>query len=480
MQLKTRILKFITKTYLLLGLITMPVIAQDMVADATLPEIAQTEQAKDTVKPFTPFKLDGVAGVVGDYVVLEFDIDKTLFDLKQQGQNVENISRCQMMESLLESNLLTHQAVQDSLIVREGQINAYVDQQIDRFRSVLGSDEKVVEYYKKESIADLRSDLFEINKNNELARLMSERIIENVEITPEEVRTFFNKIPKDELPTFGVELEIAQIVIEPKASEEERQRVIDRLNSFREDIIENGSSFATKAVLYTDDVASRGEGGFMAIDRRSPLVKEFRDVVFSLQEGEVSEPFETEYGFHIATVEKVRGDKLDIRHILLIPKVTKEAEYEAKDQLKLIKKRIEDGELDFGEAAREFSDDKQTKFNDGNLTNPVSLDLRFELTNLDSGIYVKVNNLKDNEITPVFNDPDRKGNARFKIMTVTNRFEEHKADFKTDYVKIKNLALKSKQIEAIKNWQKEKIKETYIKINGDNRDCDFVNNWLKK
>lgn len=479
MQLKTRNLKFISSACIAILGFTTTMSAQEPVIDETA-EMAEAVEVQDTVKPFTPFKLDGVAGVVGDFVVLEFDIDKTLFDLKQQGQSVQDISRCQMMESLLESNLLTHQAVQDSIVVREGQINAYVDQQIERFRSVLGSDDKVVEYYKKESIADLRSDLFEINKNNELARLMSERIIETVEITPEEVRDFFKEIPKEELPTFGVELEIAQIVIEPKATEEERKKVLEKLNGFREDIVENGSSFATKAVLYTDDNASRGEGGFMAIDRRSPLVKEFRDVVFSLQEGEVSEPFETEYGFHIATVEKIRGDKLDIRHILLIPEVSRQAENEAKDKLKLIKKRIEDGELDFGKAASEFSDDKLTKFNDGNLTNPVSLDLRFELTNLDSGIYVKVNGLKDGEITPVFNDPDRKGSARFKIMTVTNRFEEHVADFKTDYVKIKNLALKKKQIQAIQDWQKEKIKETYIKVNGDNRDCDFVNNWLKK
>jgi peptidyl-prolyl cis-trans isomerase SurA len=479
MQLKTRNLKFISSAFIAIVGFTTTMNAQEPVTDETS-EMAEVIEVQDTVKPFTPVKLDGVAGVVGDFVVLEFDIDKTLFDLKQQGQNVRDISRCQMMENLLESNLLTHQAVQDSIVVREGQINAYVDQQIERFRSVLGSDEKVVAYYKKESIADLRSDLFEINRNNELARLMSERIVEAVEITPEEVRTFFKEIPKDQLPTFGVELEIAQIVIEPKASEEERQNVIAKLNGFREDIVENGSSFATKAVLYTDDTASRGEGGFMAIDRRSPLVKEFRDVVFSLQPGEVSEPFETEYGFHIATVEKIRGDKLDIRHILLIPEVTKQEQNEAKDQLKLIKKRIEDGELDFGEAATEFSDDKQTKFNEGNLTNPVSLDLRFELTNLDSGIYVKVNGLKDGEVTQVFNDPDRKGGARYKIMTVTNRFEEHLADFKTDYVKIKNLALKKKQIQAIQDWQKEKIKETYIKVNGENRDCDFVNNWLKK
>lgn len=484
MQLKTRILRYISSAMLAIVFFGQSLSAQEPAMEEVVVEEGEemaTVQVVDTVKtPFVPFKLDGVAGVVGDYVILEFDVDKTLYDLKQQGQNIENISRCQMLESMLESSLMTHQAVQDSLEVRESQINTYVDQQIERFRSILGSDEKVVSYYKKDNIADLRTDLFEINKNNELARLMSEKIISEIEVTPEEVRTFFNKIPKDELPTFGAELEIAQIVITPKASEEEREKVLNRLKQYREDIVENGSSFATKAVLYTDDAASRGEGGFMSVNRRSPLVKEFRDVVFTLQEGEVSEPFETEYGFHIATVEKIKGDNLEIRHILLIPEITTQQEDEAKDQLKLIKKRIEDGELEFEEAVREFSTDKATKFNDGVLTNELTLDQRFELTKLDPSIYPKVALLQVGEISLVFNDPDRKGTANFKILTINERYDEHIADFKKDYVKIKDLALKEKKIRSIQKWQKEKIQETYIKVNGDNRDCDYVNNWLKK
>lgn len=484
MQLKTRNLKYLTSAMLAIVFLSQSLSAQELNVDEVVIDSGEdmaVVQVTDTVKaPFKSFKLDGVAGVVGDYVILEFDVDKTLFDLKQQGQSVDNISRCQMFESMLESSLMTHHAVQDSLEVRDGQINAYVDQQIERFRSILGSDEKVVTYYKKESIADLRSDLFEINKNNELARLMSDRIIEDVEITPEEVRTFFKKIPTDELPTFGAELEIAQIVITPTASEEERQKVINQLKQYREDIVENGSSFATKAVLYTDDAASRGEGGFMSVNRKSPLVKEFRDVIFTLQEGEVSEPFETEYGFHIATVDKIKGDNLEIRHILLIPEITKQQEEDAKDQLKLIKKRIEDGDLEFVDAVREFSTDKVTKFNDGVLTNELTLDQRFELTKLDTSIYPIVATLQDGEISQVFNDPDRKGIANFKILTVNKRYNEHLADFKQDYVKIKDLALKEKKIRAIQKWQKEKIQETYIKVNGDNRDCDLMNNWLKK
>lgn len=462
MLLKTKNLKFIIKTLVLLFL-CQPLVAQD-----------------GNTNPKTKFKVDGVAGVVGDYLILESDIDKFLFDIKSQGQSSVDITPCQVMGKLLEDKLLAHHAIQDSIVVNDAQINSEVDQIIDRFAQQLGSIQKVIEYYKKDNIAELRAELFAIRRDIRLSESMNEKIITSVDVTPDEVKSFFESIPEDELPTFGVELEIAQIVIEPKATDEERQRIIDRLNSFRSDILDNGSSFATKAVLYTDDAASRGDGGFMTINRKTPLVKEFRDVVFGLQEGEVSEPFETEYGFHIATLEKVRGDKLEIRHILLIPEVGKAQEEEAKDKIERIKKRIEEGELTFDEAAREFSDEKETKYDGGVLVNPVTLDKRFELNKLDPTLYTKVNNLKDQEVSLVFNDPSRTGKTRYKILTVKNRLEEHKADYSKDYIKIKDLALREKQIKAISEWQKEKIEETYIKVNGDNRDCEYVSNWLKK
>ncbi|WP_366519380.1 peptidylprolyl isomerase [uncultured Dokdonia sp.] len=454
-------MKYIIRTLIIL-FVCQPLLAQDSITNS-----------------FTKFKVDGVAGVVGEYLILESDIDKFLFDIKSQGQSTVDITPCQVMGKLLEDKLLAHHAIQDSIVVNDAQVNSEVDQLIDRFIQIRGSEQKVLEFYKKDNIADLRVELFSIRKDIRLSESMNEKIISEVDVTPDEVKSFFERIPKDELPTFGVELEIAQIVIEPKATEEERQKIIDRLNSFRSDILDNGSSFATKAVLYTDDLASRGEGGFMMIDRKTPLVKEFRDVVFGLQEGEVSEPFETEYGFHIATLEKIRGDKLEIRHILLIPDVDKEQEEEAKDKIERIKKRIESGELTFDEAAREFSDEKETKFDGGVLVNPVTLDKRFELNKLDPTLYTKVNDLNDGEVSLVFNDPSRTGKTRFKIMTVKNRLEEHKADYSKDYIKIKDLALREKQIQTISDWQKEKIEETYIKVNGENRNCEYVSNWLK-
>ncbi|WP_363322582.1 peptidylprolyl isomerase [uncultured Dokdonia sp.] len=455
-------MKFIIRTLIVL-FVCQPLFAQDVATNTK-----------------TKFKVDGVAGVVGDYLILESDIDKFLFDIKSQGQSSVDITPCQVMGKLLEDKLLAHHAIQDSIVVNDAQIDSEVDQIIDRFAQQLGSIQKVIEYYKKDNIAELRAELFSIRRDIRLSESMNEKIISSVDVTPDEVKSFFESIPKDELPTFGVELEIAQIVVEPKATDAERQRVIDRLNSFRSDIIDNGSSFATKAVLYTDDGASRGDGGFMTINRKTPLVKEFRDVVFGLQEGEVSEPFETEYGFHIATLEKIRGDKLEIRHILLIPEVGKAQEEEAKDKIERIKKRIEEGELTFDAAAREFSDEKETKFDGGVLVNPVTLDKRFELNKLDPTLYTKVSNLKDQEVSLVFNDPSRTGKTRYKILTVKNRLEEHKADYSKDYIKIKDLALREKQIKAISEWQKKKIEETYIKVNGDNRDCEYVSNWLKK
>ncbi|MFT5891444.1 MAG: peptidyl-prolyl cis-trans isomerase SurA [Dokdonia sp.] len=461
MLLKTKNLKYIIRTLIIL-FVCQPLLAQDSIT-----------------KSFTKFKVDGVAGVVGDYLILESDIDKFLFDIKSQGQSSVEITPCQVMGKLLEDKLLAHHAIQDSIIVNDAQVNSEVDQIIGRFAQQLGSEQKVIEYYKKDNIADLRAELFSIRRDIRLSESMNERIISEVDVTPDEVKSFFESIPEEELPTFGVELEIAQIVIEPEATEAERQKILDRLNGFRSDILDNGSSFATKAVLYTDDAASRGDGGFMLIDRKTPLVKEFRDIVFGLQEGEVSEPFETEYGFHIATLEKIKGDKLEIRHILLIPEVDRAQEEEAKDKIERIKKRIEDGELTFDEAAREFSDEKETKFNGGVLVNPVTLDKRFELNKLDPTLYTKVNDLKDGAVSLVFNDPSRTGKTRYKIMTVKNRLEEHKADYSKDYIKVKDLALREKQIKAISEWQKEKIEETYIKVNGGNRDCEYVSNWLK-
>ena len=199
-----------------------------------------------------------------------------------------------------------------------------------------------------------------------------------------------------------------------------------------------------------------------------------------MKEGEVSEPFETDFGWHIVMVDKVRGQELDVRHILLKPEVSNNALLEAKKKIDLIRKRIIDKELTFEEAAKSFSDEKTTKNNGGVLINPTTGNTRFELTKIDPVLYTQIQRLNDNEISSPLLEQDNIGSSSYKIIKVTNRFDEHVADYSKDYIKIKELALKEKQLKTIQTWMSEKIIETYISVNKDSRECNFANKWLKK
>jgi peptidyl-prolyl cis-trans isomerase SurA len=260
----------------------------------------------------------------------------------------------------------------------------------------------------------------------------------------------------------------------------EKQRVINKLKDIKRDVLENGASFTAKAVFNTEDPGSRSNGGYYKMTRKTNFVKEFKEVAFSLAQGEISEPFETEFGFHIIYLEKIRGQELDLRHILIIPKVSDNAMKEAKEKAALIKKRIEAGEISFEEAARSMSDEKETRANGGVFLNPRTLDKRFELTKMDPILYQQISNLKQNEISVPLIDEDQRGLKRYKLITVKQKTDEHVADYAKDYARIKEFALKEKQLEVISKWADEKIKDTYIKINGQYRECDFAHNWFKK
>ena len=425
-------------------------------------------------------KVDGIAAVIGDYVILDSDIEKTLIDLRNQGASPEDITRCGLLGKLMEDRMYAHQAVQDSLLVSDDEVNATSDRQIQQLIQQVGSMEKVLDFYNKESVEDFRSELFEINKLQMLSQKMQQKIVSDIEVTPEEVRQFFNKIPEDERPVFGAELEISQIVKIPEIPESEKQKAIDKLRQIKADIEDNDASFSVKAILYSQDPGSKSKGGFYSMTRETPFVKEFKDVAFSLQEGEISEPFETTFGFHIIYIEKVRGQELDLRHILIQPEIPQSEVDKARIELDSIRRQIMDGKYTFAEAALNFSDEKETKFDGGLLRNPINFDSKFELTKMDPTLYNQVRNLKDNEISNPILEPDpRGGPPKYKILKVTNRYDEHEADFARDYLKIQDLALKEKQFNAIKEWMAEKIEDTYVSVGSTNRSCNFANNWVK-
>ena len=425
-------------------------------------------------------KVDGVAAVVGDFVILDSDIDKQFAQLEASGVSTKDISRCQLFGKLLEDKLYIHHAIQDSIVINDAEVRSYVDQQLEGFAQQIGSMEKLIAYYNKSSEQDLRDEMYELNKNGQMASKMQQKVVEEIEVTPDEVRQFYNKIPKDERPLFGTELRVAQIVVVPETTQEEVDKVVKRLREFRSDVLDNGSSFTTKAVLYSEDPGSKRTGGKYTLNKKRPMmVKEFRDVAFSLDEGDVSEPFKTDFGYHIIYLEKIRGQEYDTRHILLRPKLTNDAINSAKEKLEKVRKAIVDGSISFADAALEVSDEKETKFDGGQLRNPETQDYNFELTKMDPELYAQIQNLKDNEVSPVYKDQDRVHPIKFKILTVTQRVNEHEADFAKDYLKIKSLALQEKQLNTISAWQEDKIMDTYIKINGDLRSCDFNSNWFK-
>jgi peptidyl-prolyl cis-trans isomerase SurA len=470
-------MKFINKIaipFTLLLSFAFSSVAQEIISD-------EAPVKKDSVSPFARKKIDGIVATVGEYIILDSDIDMEYVELSSQGISVENVSRCELLGKLMEDRLYAHQALQDStIVVKDSEINNMMEERIAYMLGQIGSMEKMLKFYNKKSEEDFKTFFFDVLKQNKLSVEMRNKVVEEVEITPEEVRTFFKKIPNEDLPTFGAEMEVSQIVFEPKVTQIEKQKVIDKLNEIRNDVLLNGASFKTKAVIFTQDRASASTGGFYKMDRKTQFVKEFKEVAFSLNEGEISKPFETEFGYHIILVEKIRGQEVDLRHILLTPKVTDDALKDAKDRAQLVRQRIMDGELTFADAARSMSDEKETRANGGILLNPKTMDSRFELTKMDPTLYGQVSNLKDNEVSVPILDEDQRGMKKYKLLMVTNRIDSHLADYATDYVKIKDLALKEKQFEAIGKWSNEKIMETYIKINGEYRNCQFMNNWMKK
>tara|TARA_B100000902_G_scaffold154271_1_gene150784 strand:+ start:24 stop:1415 length:1392 start_codon:yes stop_codon:yes gene_type:complete len=426
-------------------------------------------------------KVDGVASVIGDFVILDSDIDRMYIEMESQGLATNDVSRCDLISKLMEDKLYAHHAIQDSLEVSDQEIYDYVGQSIDYFTEQLGSIEKVLEFYNKSDEASFRDELFEINKIQKLSATMQSEIVDNISITPEEVRFFFESIPKYDLPVFGTELEISQIVMTPKVSLKEEKRIVEKLKSFKIDILEGGSSFASKAILYSQDPGSRSNGGKYTLQRKKPrMVKEFRDVAFRLPEGEISEPFESDFGWHILKVDKIRGQEVDIRHILLTPKIDDKDLDDTKKVLDTLRKRIIDGEISFKNAALYFSSEKETKNNGGVLINPITTDTRFELTKIDPVLYNQIRYLKDNEISVPLIEDDKSGKKKYKILKVSNRFDEHTADFSVDYIKIKELALKKKKLNAVQKWMKDKIKSTYISINEEYRSCNSNFNMQKK
>ena len=443
---------------------------------------------KDTVEPTkVRYKIDGVSGVIGDYVVLDSDVQQEIMAMRRENQ-MGDLTKCDIMESLLGSKLYAHHAIQDSITVSDAEIESSTTQRIEYFKSRLNnaSDEELAAYYRKDNIQQLRDELNVINRDQLLANRMQERLTEDVQITPEEVRQFFYSIPETDRPLINSEVEIARIVVESKPSPESVQETIDKLNEYRDDVLNNGANFAAKATLFSEDVGTERQGGVLSMRRSDPFAKEFKEAAFSLNEGEISKPFETSFGWHILYVEKVRGQVRDVRHILLYPYISKSQELKAKSKLDAMRDRIVQGDTTFADAARAISDEKETADKGGLFVNPVTGENLLDLAKIapryiSSNIVSSVQFLQEGDVSGIIEEKDPRGSGvtTYTIVNLIRKVKDHVANYSTDYGKIKDLALRDKQVRKIEKWREQKIKDTYIKIGADYKDCDLLQDWGK-
>ena len=424
-------------------------------------------------------KIDGVATVVGDNIVLDSEIDAFKQELIQQSGGQIEISDCEMLEQIMNRKLLAHHAIIDSVAVNEGEIQQQVQRKTDYFTQQLGSVEKMLELYGFDNMKDLKDELYRVEKEGLLIQKMQQELTADIDITPEEVKRYFNSLEKEgNLPEIGAEIELSQIVLNIEPSAEQVEKTIERLKEIKKEV-EDGGNFKMKAILYSDDPGVTQNSGFYTIERNSPFVKEFKEAAYSMEEGEISQPFKSDFGYHILMVDKIKGKQRDVYHILMQPKPDDNAEEMVRDSLVVYRERILKMEIPFDAAVLLYSQDKDTRLSSGVLMNPESGDTHFDLTRMDPELYSKVSNLKEGEISDVFMDQTRQGLKMYKILLLKSRTEAHTADLAEDYVKIMELALQKKKTESIEKWSDEKINDTYVNINQVYTNCEFKSNWAK-
>jgi len=426
-------------------------------------------------------KIDGLAVVVGENIVLDSDIDKFKQEIELRSEGKISISDCEMLEELMQQKLLAHHAVIDSVVVSQAEIDDRINRSVQFFTQQYGSEEKVIAAYGFNDMQDLRDELGRVQKENLLREKEEAKITEKVDVTPEEVRVYFKGLEKNnELPEFPAEVQLAQIVLHAEPTEEENDRVVAKLLEIKKQV-EDGSSFKLKAIINSDDPSVSQNGGNMGdLTKDSPFIKEFKEVAFSLDEGEISEPFKTIFGYHIVLLHKIKGNSRNVSHILMQPEISDAKLSQTKLELEKLKEDLIKEKIKFSDAVKKYSEDKETKNNGGLLVNPYTGESTFDLTRMDPSLYGRINDLQEGEFSDVFYDETRGGEKMYKLILMKNRTNTHIADLVEDYEKVQQLALVKKKEETIASWSKEKIDETYIKLSKDRKKCTFKSDWKKE
>ncbi len=425
--------------------------------------------------PSGQLKLDGVAAVVGGEVILDSDIERDYVQAKMQGYQVDN--ECDFLENILVDKLLLTKAKEDTLVViTNDQVERRVEGTIQRFLTQ-GSEKEILDYFGYSTMPEFKQELIGIMRDQAFSERKQELVTAGIDATPEEVRAFYEQY-KEELPDIPEEVSLEHIVVYPDISPENEQKVIDELSGYKKEI-EEGASFATKAILYSQDPGSASNGGLIPNVKRGQMVPEFDAVVFNLEEGEISEPFKTEFGYHIAQLEKRRGQELDIRHILIQLKPTPEEIAVTKQKLDSIILKIDAGEMTFKEAAFRYSVDKYTKFNGGRMVDNSTGEDRMDRAKLPAKTLTAISGLQDGEISEPFEDEFNRQPV-LRIVKLQQTIPAHKINLETDYARLKNLTINTKRQETVMKWVGEQINDTFVTIDSDYDDCKFRMDWRKE
>lgn len=420
--------------------------------------------------------VDGIAAVIGDEIVLESDVQEQMNYAKQQGAHVTN--KCEFLESIVNNKLLIYEAKRDTLIEnRTAAIKEMANQKYSQILSQFPDEKSMLNAYKFRTSYEMKNAIEKIDTDNYYGQQKYGRITAKADVTPNEVTDFYNQY-KSQLPEVKDEVSLSQIVMYPKLTDAHKDEIIAKLKKIKQDII-NGESFESQARIYSEDPGSASNGGLYKNIAKGKMVKPFEAAALNLQEGEISEPVESEFGYHLIQLVKKTGKLYDARHILLKAEPNAEEIATAKKELDSIKTLIQNGKLTFKEAAFKFSADKNTKFNAGNIAGEDGSD-KIEKLNLPATLGYQIAGLNKGDLTEVFEDTNAQQRKSVNLVRVNEVIPAHQLDINTDYERIKALALNKKKNEMVEKWVNEKLPETFISIDNRYDSCSFKTNWNKE
>ncbi|MEO8088173.1 MAG: peptidylprolyl isomerase [Bacteroidota bacterium] len=424
-----------------------------------------------------PQVVDQVMAVVGNNIILRSDIEKQYNQAIAQGEPGSENLKCSVFDQLLLQKLMINQAAIDSLIVTDAQVDGEMDKRMRYYIKQIGSEEKLEEYFHT-TIVQLKAELREVIREQITVQQMQGKITKEITATPNDVREYFNSIPADSIPYIDAEMEVAQIIRKPPVSAEEKKTVKAKLEEYRQAIV-GGGDFAVYAALYSEDNSTAKKGGDLGLFERGMMVPEFEAAAFNLKPGEVSQVVETKFGFHILQLIERRGEQINVRHILLQPKISDEDIRKSVLFLDSIRTKIVLGAVTFEEAAEKFSEDEDTRYNGGLMINPETGTTHLSPDKMDRLLFFQVDTMALNTVSQPLLMTTPEGKSAYRLVILKSKSKPHVANLRDDYQKIQEVALSEKQNKAMSDWIEKKSKNTYIQINDTMNGCTALKHWIK-